>query len=140
MPEPTEEATDLVVERSAEFAVPPDAVWDAITDPDLLAEWFGPFEFDLSPGGAITTSEAGEIETIGVVERVDPPHRIGFVWVAPGSESPSSVEIVIDDDERGGSTLRTREVRLGTDWERRPAWFSSTRLSSTNRASASARA
>jgi len=135
MAEPIEDVNELAVERTAELAAPADAVWDAITDPELLAEWFGPLEFDLSPGGSITTSDGGETETIGVVESVDPPHRIGFVWVAPGSESPSSVEIVIDDDDRGGSILRTREVRLGTDWERRPAWFSS-----TPRASASARA
>ncbi|MDQ1534506.1 MAG: hypothetical protein QOF28_2267 [Actinomycetota bacterium] len=125
MAEPIEDVNELAVERTAELAAPPEAVWDAITDPELLAEWFGPLEFDLSPGGVITTSDAGETETIGVVEGVDPPHRIGFVWVAPGSESPSSVEIVIDDDERGGSILRTREVRLETDWERRPAWFPS---------------
>jgi uncharacterized protein YndB with AHSA1/START domain len=135
MAEPIEDVNEVAVERTAELAAPADAVWDAITDPELLSEWFGPLEFDLSPGGAITTSDAGETETIGVVESVDRPHRIGFVWVAPGSESPSSVEIVIDDDERGGSILRTREVRLGTDWERRPAWFSS-----TPRARASARA
>ena len=135
MAEPREDVTELVVERSADLAAPPDAVWEAITDPDLLAEWFGPVDFDLSPGGAITTADDGETETIGVVERVEAPHRIGFVWIAPGSESPSSVEIVIDDDDRGGSTLRTREVRLGTDWDRRPAWFSS-----TPRARASARA
>ena len=122
--ESTEAVTELVVERSADFAAPPEAVWDAVTDPDLLAEWFGPFEFDLSPGGAITTTDPGETETIGVVERVEPPRRIGFVWVAPGTDSPSSVEIVIDDDEDGGSILRTREVRLATDFDRRPAWFS----------------
>jgi uncharacterized protein YndB with AHSA1/START domain len=143
MAEPTEDVTGesgdtleaVVVERSAEFGVPADAVWDAITDPDLLAEWFGPVDIDLRPGGAITEPEPGEPRTIGVVEAVDPPRRIGFVWVAPGTESPSSVDIVIDDGDDGGSIVRTREVRLGTDWDRRPAWFPS-----TGRASASARA
>lgn len=142
MAEPTEDVTEdggdtrevVVVERSAEFGAPADAVWDAITDPDLLAEWFGPVELDLRPGGAITDPESGERRTIGVVEAVDPPRRIGFVWVAPGTESPSSVEIAIDDGDDGGSIVRTREVRLGTDWDRRPAWFAS-----TGRASASAR-
>ena len=124
MAEPTE---DVTVERSAEFGVPADAVWEAITDPDLLAEWFGPIEFDVRPGGAITTEADGdgETQTIGVVEAVEPPRRIGFVWLAPGSEAPSSVEIVIDDIDDGSSIVRTREVRLGTDWDRRPAWFAS---------------
>jgi uncharacterized protein YndB with AHSA1/START domain len=131
MAEPMEDVThetdhEIAVERAAELAVPADAVWDALTDPELLAEWFGPVEFDLRPGGAVTIAEPGDSgtdRTIGVVETVEPPHRIGFVWVAPGSEAPSSVEIAIDDDDADGSILRTREVRLGTDWDRRPAWF-----------------
>lgn len=118
---------EVAVERTADLAVPPDAVWDALTDPELLAEWFGPVEFDLRPGGAITVPEGepGRTDTIGVVERLEPPHRIGFVWIAPGSDSPSSVDIVIDDDDAGGSILRTREVRLATNWERCPSWFAS---------------
>ena len=133
MAEPTEDVTEgieeVAVERTADLAVPPEAVWEALTDPELLAEWFGPVEFDLRPGGAITISddEPDESHTIGVVERVEPARRIGFVWIAPGSETPSSVEIVIDDDGADGSILRTREVRLDTDWERRPAWFASAR-------------
>jgi uncharacterized protein YndB with AHSA1/START domain len=114
---------EIAVERTAELAAPPDAVWEAITDPDVLAEWFGPVELELRPGGAVTIPDAGETRTIGVVERVEPPNRIGFVWIAPGSETPSAVELVIDGDGSGGSILHTREVRLGTDWDRRPAWF-----------------
>jgi uncharacterized protein YndB with AHSA1/START domain len=121
---PTEEGP--AVERVAELGVPAGAVWEAITDPELLGEWFGPVDIDLRPGGPITTSEPGETHTIGVVEDVEPPRRIAFVWLAPGSGSPSSVELVIEDDGVGGSILRTREVRLSTNWERRPAWFSST--------------
>jgi uncharacterized protein YndB with AHSA1/START domain len=124
MAEPTEDVTELAVERTADFAAPADVVWDAITDPELLTQWFGPIEVDLRPGGAITTSDGSETETIGAVESVEPPRRIGFVWIAPGSGVPSSVEIVIDDDKQGGSILRTREVRLATDFDRRPAWFS----------------
>jgi uncharacterized protein YndB with AHSA1/START domain len=134
----TDAATDesVAVERVAELGAPADAVWEAVTDPELLGEWFGPVDIDLRPGGAITTSEPGEAHTIGVVEDVEPPRRIAFVWLAPGSGSPSSVELVIEDDDAGGSIVRTREVRLATDWARRPAWFAST----TPRARASARA
>jgi uncharacterized protein YndB with AHSA1/START domain len=131
MTEPTQDPTAgaeeaSAVERTAEFGVPADALWDAITDPDLLAEWFGPVEIDLRPGGAITISEAGESQTIGVVDDVEPSRQIAFIWLAPGSDSPSSVELVIEDDDAGGSILRTREVRLGTHWDRRPAWFAPT--------------
>jgi uncharacterized protein YndB with AHSA1/START domain len=125
MAEPTDTAT---VERSAGFPVPPEELWDAITDPDLLAEWFGNVEFDLEPGGAITDGDAAPDApaTIGVVETVEPPHRIGFVWVAPGSDTPSSVELEIEDDADSaddGSILHVREVRIEPRWEPRPDWF-----------------
>jgi uncharacterized protein YndB with AHSA1/START domain len=126
MAEPIE---TTAVERTEAFPVPPAELWDALTDPDLLAEWFGNVEFELEPGGAITDADtagdAGEPATIGVVETVDPPRRIGFVWTAPGSEAPSSVELEIDDDADidDGSILRVREVRIEPRWEPRPAWF-----------------
>jgi uncharacterized protein YndB with AHSA1/START domain len=126
MAEPTDTTT---VERTESFPVPPDVLWHALTDPDLLTEWFGNVGFDLEPGGAITDGDApgaaGEPTTIGVVETVEPPRRIGFVWIAPGSVAPSSVELEIDDaaDSDDGSTLRVRETRLEPRWEPRPDWF-----------------
>jgi uncharacterized protein YndB with AHSA1/START domain len=113
-----------MVERVEEFGVSPDVLWEAMTDPDLLEEWFGPVEFDVVPGGAITAPGEPERERIGVVETVEPAHRIGFVWIAPGTDSPSSVELVIEgDDDR--SILRVREVRIEPRWDARPAWFAS---------------
>jgi uncharacterized protein YndB with AHSA1/START domain len=67
-----------------------------------------------------------------VVETVDEPHRIAFVWIAPGSEMPSSVDLLIDADAdgggdgRAGSVLHVRETLVEPHWERRPAWFAST--------------
>jgi uncharacterized protein YndB with AHSA1/START domain len=126
MAEPTDTTT---VEREARFPVSPEELWDAVIDPDLLAEWFGNVDFDLEPGGAITDgdADAGEPATIGVVETVEPPHRIGFVWIAPGTETPSSVELEIADDvdadDDGSSILHVREVRMEPRWEPRPNWF-----------------
>jgi uncharacterized protein YndB with AHSA1/START domain len=130
MAEPTEDLTHPTddapaVERAERFGVVPDALWDAITDPDLLAEWFGPVEFDLEPGGAVSHTDPrpdGATRTIGVVETVEAPRRIGFVWVAPGTESPSSVELVIEPDH-DGSVLRVREALVRPSWDARPAWF-----------------
>ena len=52
----------------------------------------------------------------------------GLLFGCEGHES-----FQLGDD--GGSIVRTREVRLATDWDRRPEWFAS-----DGRASASARA
>jgi uncharacterized protein YndB with AHSA1/START domain len=123
------EPTDTTIEREARFPVPPAELWDAVTDPDLLVEWFGDVAFDLEPGGAITEGGADDAEpsTIGVVETFEPPRRIGFVWIAPGTDTPSSVELEIDDDTDpdgdDGSILHVREVRIEPAWEARPAWF-----------------
>jgi uncharacterized protein YndB with AHSA1/START domain len=128
MAEPMEDV--IAVERTERFAVSPDALWDAITDPDLLEEWFGPVDFDLTPGGAVTEPDAeGSPRTIGVVETLEQPRRFGFVWIPPDSDAPSAVELLIDDDcSEGddGSVLRVRETLIQPRWETRPAWFAST--------------
>ena len=49
------ETTQFIMERL--FDAPQDLVWECWTNPDYLAEWFGPgvetviHAFDLSPGG-----------------------------------------------------------------------------------------
>jgi uncharacterized protein YndB with AHSA1/START domain len=122
-----DQTEDVTVERVERFEVSPETLWDAITDPALLEEWFGPVDFDFAPGGAITEPDAnGRPQTIGVVETVDEPRRIGFVWMAPGSEMPSSVDLLIDDEGRDGSVLHVRETLIQPQWEQRPAWFAST--------------
>src|SRR5260221_5758210 len=122
----TESTEDVaVVERVEHFPVSPDALWDAITDPELLEEWFGPVGIDLTPGGTITADGSGDAQPIGVVEVVETPHRIAFVWLAPGMDSPSSIELVIDADDGDGSILRVRETLIEPHWESRPAWFTS---------------
>jgi uncharacterized protein YndB with AHSA1/START domain len=126
MADPMEDVT--AVERTEWFGVTPEALWDAITDPELLEEWFGPVDFDLTAGGAVTETDAdGAPLTIGVVETVAAPTRLGFVWIAPGSNAPSSVELVIEDDgtDDDGSVLRVRETLIEPHWETRPEWFAS---------------
>jgi uncharacterized protein YndB with AHSA1/START domain len=57
---PTDPQRDLVLERTV--PVPPDKVWAAWTQPDLLMQWFCPLpyrtvecEIDLRPGGRFVT-------------------------------------------------------------------------------------
>jgi len=121
------EPTDTTIEREARFPVPPEELWEAVTDPDLLVEWFGDVDFDLEPGGAIAEGAGSdEPSTIGVVETFDPPRRIGFVWIAPGTDTPSAVELEIEPDDGDvddGSILHVREVRIEPRWDTRPDWF-----------------
>ena len=66
-----------------EVVVPgePDEVWDALTDPDRLEEWFAnEVELDAEPGGeGVFRWENGE-ERHALVEEVEPGRRFAFRW------------------------------------------------------------
>ena len=81
----------LVLERL--IPAPPERVFEYWTEPELVAKWFGPGDFDvpssdldLRPGGKWRTtirSPEGELRTVsGVYNTIDPPHRLVFTWAA----------------------------------------------------------
>ena len=58
---------------------PIDRVWQAVTTPEGLAEWFpSRVELDLREGGAVRFDMEGHGR--GEVLAVDPPHRLVFTW------------------------------------------------------------
>lgn len=61
---------------------PAQRVWEAITVPGLLAQWFpSEAEFELRPGGTVTFDPDGEAYD-GQVLTAEPPHRLEFTWEA----------------------------------------------------------
>ena len=81
---------DLVLERT--IAVPPDRVWAAWTEPDLMKQWFTPapwktaaVDIDLRPGGrCVTTMESPEGElypNVGCYLQVEPNRLLVFTSV-----------------------------------------------------------
>lgn len=85
---------ELVLTRV--FDAPPQAVFEAWTDPAQMAQWFGPpnvkaevLEMQAHPGGRYRLSalnSEGAIHTVGGVYReVSPPSRLVFTW---GWETP----------------------------------------------------
>jgi uncharacterized protein YndB with AHSA1/START domain len=91
---------DGTIERTADGGVirferrlrhPVDAVWAAITEPARLAEWWLPFDadvtVDLRPGGLMVMSATGdEPMTITCeIRRVEPPWLLEHTHVDPGS-------------------------------------------------------
>jgi uncharacterized protein YndB with AHSA1/START domain len=83
----TNPALDLVLERT--IAVPPDRVWAAWTQPELLMQWFTPapwktvaVDIDLRPGGrCVTTMESpdgDQFPNTGCYLQVEPNRLLVF--------------------------------------------------------------
>jgi uncharacterized protein YndB with AHSA1/START domain len=102
------------VERTMQFPVSPDELWDALTDPALLREWFaasdagdGGIDVDLRPGGTMLVTD-GDDERLAVVEEVEPGRRLTFTWTGDDRRAGSHVELDVSEHD-GGSELRVRE-------------------------------
>jgi uncharacterized protein YndB with AHSA1/START domain len=102
------------VERTERFPIDADGLWEALTDPELLREWFAPsdggtVDIDLQPGGTMRFGE-GERARTAVVEEVEDGRRLAFTW-NDDSAGVSRVEIDVTDVD-GGSELHVRESLL----------------------------
>ena len=98
------------------YAAPRQLVWDAWTDPDQMAQWWGPrgistpresIELDLRPGGRmrfdmVDDATGQRYPNSGTVLEVDPPARI--VWSDDGFP---------DGTGKGTATVTFTEVDEG---------------------------
>jgi uncharacterized protein YndB with AHSA1/START domain len=84
------------VTRSVELDAAPAAVWDALTEPALLAEWLADeVEIEAEPGGEIVCRFADGEERRGEVELVEEAERLAWSWHREGA-GPSRVELILD--------------------------------------------
>ena len=129
----TENATVLRLTRR--FEAPPERVFDAWTDPELLRRWFhaGPdwdtpeAEVDLRPGGVYRISMRepanGNVHTVtGEYSEVSRPDRLVYTWSweaeegSPmGAESHVTVEFAADGD---GTEVRLTHTGLPSEENR----------------------
>src|SRR5690348_11894958 len=88
-----------------------DEVWDALTAPERLEDWFAnDVEVDLRPGGGASFRWSNGEERRATVTEVDPERRLAFEW---DDEGEGEVEFTLEDDADG--------TRL-TVVETTPAW------------------
>lgn len=80
---------------------PPARIWAAITQPELMMQWWGPdagptlsAEADVRPGGRFSivfrTLDGEEYNPVGVYREVVPDRKLAFTWGSadmPGQES-----------------------------------------------------
>lgn len=142
---PSHEEPGFTIVR--DFAAARERVWQAWTDPDVMARWFHPeglhtpresVSVDLRVGGTYTYTmrieETGqEFPTAGRYLRIDPPVRLDFTWGAPGSidEAPRvSVELeeIAADRTRMTFTLIGLPDDSGEDASAYDGWSSAFRV------------
>ena len=100
----------MEVTREVELPAPPDEIWEALTDPERLEEWFATeVELEVRTGGlGIFRWGNGETRT-AVVEEVDPPHRFGFRWTDVDDAAESEVRFELEETP-GGTRVTVREA------------------------------
>ena len=110
--------TEIRIERIVE--APRELVWDAYTDPELVAQWLGPrdltmtdVQMDVRPGGAYRFTHARGDQTFsfhGVYRELDPPNALEWTFNFEGFPR-GSVDRTEFEELDGG---RTRIVTVST--------------------------
>ncbi|MFL6021012.1 MAG: SRPBCC domain-containing protein [Gaiellaceae bacterium] len=87
--------------REIVFPVTPDEVWEALTDPEQLEEWFAnDVELDATEGGeGVFRWDDGEERRATVVEAT-PPERLVLDW-----DDDGTVELTLEEVEQGTRLL-----------------------------------
>ena len=79
-------------------------LWDALTEPESVAAWFGAeVEWDLRPGGEPVSAEEDGSVRRGRVDAVFPGRHLSFRWWPEDEETTpaSRVTYTLDPDEEG---------------------------------------
>jgi uncharacterized protein YndB with AHSA1/START domain len=80
----------MEVEREVLLDAPPEDVWEALTDPERLEEWFAnDVDFDVDRGGVFRWDD-GDVR-YAVVEEADPERRLAIRWWDPSGGEESEV-------------------------------------------------
>ena len=95
----------MEVVREVELESPPEEVWEALTEPERLEEWFAnDVELDVRPGGAgVFRWENGE-ERRATVREAEPGEKLVLAWDDEG-EVEFALEEVVE-----GTRLVVRET------------------------------
>jgi uncharacterized protein YndB with AHSA1/START domain len=109
-------ADDTAVEREITLPVEPERAWELVTDPEHLERWFADHvELEPTPGAPVRVVGDDGDERHGVVEEVDAPRRLRFVWYAPPDGPPSSVEIEVVPYADGARISVTERELISVD-------------------------
>jgi uncharacterized protein YndB with AHSA1/START domain len=117
--------TTLDITRTIDISAPPEKVWAALTESDLISQWFGDScELDATPGGTghFGWTEHGADFRV-VVEHVDKPKTLVYRWARESGVDPvrgNSTVVRFDLTEIDGGT-RLNLIETGFDELPEPA-------------------
>src|SRR4051812_49995077 len=87
-----------MIRREIVLPAPREDVWEALTEPERLEDWFAnDVDLDLRPGGGASFRWSNGEERHATVTEVDPERRVAVGW---GDEGAGGVKL--DDDRDGG--------------------------------------
>ena len=112
---------EVVLRLSHRFAAPPERVFDAWTNPEVLRQWWSAgadwstpsAEVDLRPGGRYRLSmqepEGGAVHTVvGEYTDVERPTRLAYTWewedMPPELKDPEPTLVTVEFSEDGDGT------------------------------------
>ena len=99
----------MQVERQIVFPASPAEVWEALTEPERLEEWFATeVALDAQPGGIGVFRWGDGDERRAVVREAEPEERLVLDWEDDG-------DVVLELDEVDGGT-RVHVVETAPDW------------------------
>lgn len=112
----------LLIERT--IAAPPEKVFDAWVNPDMLVQWWGPegmtipqHVLDVREGGEWETTmrnaEGGEHFVSGVYKTIDRPNRLVFTWAwrQPDGTRGEETQVTVTFEAVEGGTKMTLDQR-----------------------------
>ncbi len=131
-------STDTV-RREVVLPATPDEVWEAITLPEALRDWFGAeVDWDVQPGapGQFRVDD-GTVREARVAQ-VDPGHHLAFTWWPEGREGEASrvdydleevewgTRLVVTETQARASGLAMASVAMASvaAWDVRLLWLS----------------
>jgi uncharacterized protein YndB with AHSA1/START domain len=98
----------MQVEREIVFPATPEEVWEALTEPERLEEWFATeVEFDPQPGGEGVFRWGDGDERRAVVREADEERRLVLDW------DDGTVIVELEEVEDG---TRVRVVETTSEW------------------------
>ncbi|MEM8801384.1 MAG: SRPBCC domain-containing protein [Pseudomonadota bacterium] len=125
----TDTATELSLTCERFIAAPPEKLYDAWLDPEMLAEFIRPgenmsvpkVEADPKVGGRfLIVMRLGkeDMPHSGTYKVLDRPKQLAFTWESPASRIEGSTVTIDFEKVSGGTHLRLTHVRFPTEESR----------------------